>query len=145
MLPELLIKLLGSETISSSVIKPSISTVESVFPALDIIRRAGPPSTHRDEISGLVMRHLGSKVWNVREMAAHAICVLVPHDNWVLATKELLKMQSSTINLRHGCLLAVRFIIERQLAMNPLIALGTSNRGPYSDSARLSFIEDSTY
>jgi len=123
-LPELLIGLLSAKVGQSTTIQPDISTVESVFPALDIVRRAGPPSTHRDVIYRLVMTHLGSRVWNVREMAAHALSVLVPQDKWATASQELLDMPHESSNLRHGSLMAVRFIIERQTAINPALAIG---------------------
>jgi len=124
-LPDLLIKLLSEEVDAKAEIKSDISTVESVFPALDIVRRAGPPSRSRDEIYKLVIHHLGSRVWNVREMAAHAMSVLVPQDRWAEGTKELLESQEVSANLRHGSLMAVKFILERQTVMDKDSALGS--------------------
>lgn len=123
-LPDLLVKLLGAKIDPRTNGQPVISAVESVFPALDIVRRAGPPSAHRNQIYKLVMKHLGSNVWNVREMAAHAICVLVPCGEWAASTKALLTIKAPSTNLRHGSLLAVRFILERQREMNTRNALG---------------------
>lgn len=124
-LPSLLVKLLSAQSEPGTQFKPEISAVESVFPALDIIRRSGPPSASRNEIYQLVMIHLGSRVWNVREMAAHAMSVLVPQDSWVEAVKELLESQQVSMNLRHGSLLAVRLILERQFVINKVAASGS--------------------
>lgn len=124
-LPELLVKLLSEEVSPHAQSRPDISTIESVFPALDIVRRAGPPSSQRDEIYRLVITHLGSKVWNVREMAAHTLSVLAPQERWATTARELLETQRVSHNLRHGSLMALRFILERQSAMDANAAMGT--------------------
>jgi hypothetical protein len=123
-LPEMLMKLLSQVVNPNTKITSEISTVESVFPALDIIRRAGPPTTHGDEIFKLVLNHLGSRVWNVREMSSHAISVLVPQTTWVETTRDLLKTLNTSHNFRHGSLMAVRFILERQTIMDGGYTLG---------------------
>jgi hypothetical protein len=127
-LPELLIKLL--ETDSSKLQEsstPKISSVESMFPALDIIRRAGPPSTHRKEIYKSVSVHLGSKVWHVREIAARTICTLLLHDEWLPAVIELIETSDNSTNRLHGVLMAVKFVLERRLVLNPESATGKYN------------------
>ncbi|KAB8289792.1 hypothetical protein EYC80_010425 [Monilinia laxa] len=60
-LPEILLKLLDKETLGIEYTNtPAIGSIESVFPALDIIRRAGPPIMLRNEIKEKVSIHLGS-------------------------------------------------------------------------------------
>ncbi|OHW95084.1 heat repeat protein [Colletotrichum incanum] len=73
-LPNVLLNLLrsGREVMKPTTLGSTIAA-ESVFPALDIIRRAGPPDASRDELYGLVAGYLASPVWHVREMAARAL------------------------------------------------------------------------
>ncbi|EEY20614.1 conserved hypothetical protein [Verticillium alfalfae VaMs.102] len=87
-IPVVLLNLLRS---GQEVMKPSTGTIaaESVFPALDIIRRAGPPEDLRAELYGLVTEYLGSPVWHVREMTARALCSFLLHDGWLQSIQEL--------------------------------------------------------
>jgi hypothetical protein len=124
-LPGLLLKLLDTDTRSSATLDvPTIGAVESVFPALDIIRRAGPPPTYRDEISRLVSMHLGSQVWHVREIAARTICTLLLHPEWLSSVVALIQSAHQSVNHFHGVLIAVRLILERRLELDRLSATG---------------------
>jgi hypothetical protein len=124
-LPELLLKLLDTNpSTSEHVTRPKISSVESMFPALDIIRRAGPPSTNRDELYRCVSAHLGSKVWHVRELAARTICTLLLHDDWVASVAELLETSTESTNRLHGVLMALKFVLERRLSLSANSATG---------------------
>lgn len=124
-LPDLLLKLLKSDTNSNVVINaPVIGAVEPVFPALDILRRAGPPDTRRDEIYTCVSMHLGSKLWHVREIAARTICTLLLHEKWLSVLMELIGSCGRSTNRHHGVLLAVKFILERRLTLDPNYATG---------------------
>ncbi|CAK7204368.1 hypothetical protein SEUCBS139899_007124 [Sporothrix eucalyptigena] len=92
------------------------AAAESVFPALDIIRRAGPPESHRSELYDAVMPYLGSHLWHVREMAARTVCsFLVVDADWVSGVQRLLldKSALTSANRWHGSLLAVRFVLGR--------------------------------
>lgn len=104
--------------------QPALGVVELVFPALDIIRRAGPPSNHRDSIHNSVLFHLGSPVWDVREIAAHTICAFMLHTAWVSSVTDLLETPTTSANRRHGVLLAVKYILERRLILDPATAIG---------------------
>ncbi|ERS99081.1 hypothetical protein HMPREF1624_04276 [Sporothrix schenckii ATCC 58251] len=113
-------KALSDEAVSSSSghlqIESQQAAAESVFPALDIIRRAGPPETHRAELYEAVVHYLGSHLWHVREMAARTVCsFLVNNDNWAAGVQQLLldKSAMTSVNRWHGSLLAVRFILVR--------------------------------
>jgi hypothetical protein len=124
-LPELLLKLLDTDISKySDLTTPKISSVESMFPALDIVRRAGPPSIHRNDIYKCVSVHLGSNVWHVREIAARTICTLLLDTAWLPAVVELIETSNSSTNRLHGILMALKFILERRLVLNPHSATG---------------------
>ncbi|TAQ88243.1 hypothetical protein B7494_g3410 [Chlorociboria aeruginascens] len=116
-LPELLLKLLKQPLTESHSTITVIGAVESVFPALDLIRRAGPPPTLHQEIEKYVSIHLGSKIWQVRELAARTICALMLRDDWLEALTKLIKTSRRSSNKTHGILMAVRFVLERRLAL----------------------------
>jgi hypothetical protein len=102
----------------------AFSAVELVFPALDIIRRAGPPSSHRDSIHKSVLSHLGSPVWHVREIAAHTICTMMMSTTWECSVLDLLRTPTTSANQRHGFLLAVNYILQRRFALGPATTIG---------------------
>lgn len=109
--------------------KPSTGTVaaESVFPALDIIRRAGPPEASRDELYVLVAEYLGSPVWHVRDMAARALCSFMLNDKWVSALESIIFSQGRSAkslhaNRLHGVLLTAKFVFERLTDVSPDLA-----------------------
>ncbi|EPE03524.1 heat repeat protein [Ophiostoma piceae UAMH 11346] len=93
------------------------AAAESVFPALDIIRRAGSPETHRDELYRAVVHYLGSTLWHVREMAARTVCSFLIVQDWAAGIQSLLtdlgRTTESTANRLHGTLLAFRFVLAR--------------------------------
>jgi len=91
------------------------ATAEAVFPALDIIRRAGPPPALRDELQQHIVEYLGSPVWHVREMAARTLCSCLLHDQWLESLTDILKYGEGPgrKNYVHGALLTARFLVER--------------------------------
>ncbi|GAB0131934.1 hypothetical protein EsDP_00000387 [Epichloe bromicola] len=94
------------------------AAAESVFPALDIIRRAGPPDLLRDEIQVDVAAYLSSPVWHVRDMAARTLCSCLLHGRWLGAIKEIFNtamndQSKNKQNRIHGVLLTLKFVIER--------------------------------
>jgi len=121
-LPSLLITLLNS---GLSVTHSTDKSVESVFPALDIIHRAGVPPSHLDHIRRCVLRHIGNRVWNVREMAARTLSAIIIHDAWVDVTIQLLKgTHETSANHLHGVLMTVKDILQRQRALDIDLAAG---------------------
>ncbi|OAA74099.1 HEAT repeat protein [Cordyceps fumosorosea ARSEF 2679] len=118
-LPEVLRGLLRSGHGVMAVTSPlSAAAAESVFPALDIIRRAGPPALLRDEIQGDVAHYLSSSVWHVREMAARTLCSCLLHDQWLGTIKQVYGQAQSAsggmrLNYIHGVLLTLKFVFER--------------------------------
>lgn len=120
-LPRLLVMLLGGDSRNASRQNGNgeISTsapAEFVFPALEIIRRAGPPPEESVTISALVMQHLGSNIWNIRVMAARTYCSLVIDRDFLDSVAILLDVDGYTSNRLHGILLSVKFLGERYLS-----------------------------
>lgn len=92
---------------------------EIVLPALDIIRRAGPPDGEDfDHLFQLVVAHLKCPIWHVREMAARALCSLTMGGDLVSRIRRVLANPEKLMNFRHGCLLAAKCIIERESALD---------------------------
>jgi len=100
--------------------------VVMVLPALDIIRRAGPPTSHRNEILQGVQHHLGSPVWHVREIAAHTVCTMVLDGGWLSTIIELIQTINQDSNLAHGMLMAIEFVLERQFSLDKHNTAGQS-------------------
>ncbi|KND95020.1 hypothetical protein TOPH_00464 [Tolypocladium ophioglossoides CBS 100239] len=128
-LPPVLRNLLKSGHQMLSQTGATVSAAESVFPALDIIRRAGPPELLRDEIQVDVAVYLSSPVWHVRELAARTLCSCLLHERWLQTIKDVLQdaLLSQAINHQnhvHGVLLTLRFVIERlhEVAADRLMA-----------------------
>jgi hypothetical protein len=115
-LPELLLSLLDNNN-AEQINASAIGAVQSVFPALDIIRRAGPPMVLRNEIETGVAAHLGSKVWHIRELAARTMCTFMLHGGWLPALKALLASSNTSTNHTHGVLMTVKFLLERRLEL----------------------------
>lgn len=124
-LPVVLLNLLRS---GRGAMEPSTGTIaaEAVFPALDIIRRAGPPETTRDELYHLISEYLGSSVWHVREMAARALCSFLLHQEWVQALRGIIKTagesRASQANRLHGVLLTIKYVFDRLTNVMPDLA-----------------------
>lgn len=94
-----------------------VGTIEKLFPALDIIRRAGVPTENREIVFMNVANHLGSHVWQVRDLAARAICALTPNTNWQLSAEQLMVLKDGSTNLEHGILLAIQYRFEREIGV----------------------------
>lgn len=128
-LPKVLISLLktGHEMITET---PSTSSAaESVFPALDIIRRAGPPEVLRDELQVHIAKYLASPVWHVREIAARTLCSCLLHEKWLAAIRVIFQdaLSDSSRNIQnhvHGVLLTLKFVFERLGDVAPERLLG---------------------
>ncbi|KAI1483913.1 putative death-receptor fusion protein-domain-containing protein [Daldinia eschscholtzii] len=116
-LPALLVNLLETGQQSSGVLIGT-QTAESVFPALDIIRRAGPPEEFRDRLYGIIAWYLGSHIWHVREIAARTLCSFLLRPNWLDSITDLLA-SAKTSNKLHGVLLTMKFLNERLSEVMP--------------------------
>lgn len=94
-------------------------TAESVFPALDIIRRAGPPEEFRDQLYDIIAWYLGSHIWHVREIAARTLCSFLLKPGWIKSVKKLLDSSGTSANRLHGALLVFKFLLERLVDVMP--------------------------
>jgi hypothetical protein len=135
-LPDLLLALLKSDETVTTIDKPRIGAIESVFPALDIVRRAGPPDVKKDEIYLHACVHLGSNIWHIREIAARTVSTLLSHENWVREVSTLLEDAPSSTNRYHGGLMAINFFLERQMALDVNILRGALRQCKVSGIAR---------
>lgn len=89
------------------------NSVQMVFPALDLLRRAGPPKQIYAELKSMVFDHLSNPVWHIRDLAARTYCTLVSTQDIVRAVDELLKYEWTSQNGLHGMLLTVRYSVEK--------------------------------
>lgn len=130
-LPPILLSLLkdGEQAMEPGTLTTPSSAAESVFPALEIIRRAGPPESHRDELYGHIAKYLGSRQWHVREIAARTLCSFLLNDEWLSSIEELLARSRGSANRMHGTLLTVKFFVERtclELKEQGILGMGRS-------------------
>ncbi|KAK0722821.1 putative death-receptor fusion protein-domain-containing protein [Lasiosphaeria miniovina] len=112
-LPGVILGLLQSVDGVLDVVSQS-GAAEAVFPALDIIRRAGPPEEHRAELRKHIEGYLGSRIWHVREIAAKTLCSFLLQEDWITEVESLLGQFEKHANGLHGTLLAARFVLERK-------------------------------
>ncbi|KAI2630954.1 hypothetical protein GGR54DRAFT_584917 [Hypoxylon sp. NC1633] len=117
-LPALLVNLLEMGQQSKGVLIGS-QTAESVFPALDIIRRAGPPEEVRDKLYDIIAWYLGSHIWHVREIAARTLCSFLLKPGWLQSIADLLAASGTSANQLHGALLTLKFLLERLAEVMP--------------------------
>ncbi|RYP58547.1 hypothetical protein DL769_008921 [Monosporascus sp. CRB-8-3] len=127
-LPAVLVNLLEMGRQSSGVLIGS-QTAESVFPALDIIRRAGPPEAFRDQLFDIIAWYLGSHIWHVREIAAHTLCSFLLRPDWIEPIGALMAGSKGSANKLHGSLLTLKFLLERLSEVMPSLLFAE-----YSDS-----------
>ncbi|KAH7188835.1 putative death-receptor fusion protein-domain-containing protein [Fusarium flagelliforme] len=123
-LPTTLLHLLKSGHQMMASIAASSAAAESVFPALDIIRRAGPPEVLRDELQVHIAKYLASPVWHVREIAARTLCSCQLHAQWLdsitsLAAESVRSQIGNVQNHVHGVLLALKYTIDRLSEVMP--------------------------
>ncbi|RYP64049.1 hypothetical protein DL770_009258 [Monosporascus sp. CRB-9-2] len=129
-LPAVLVNLLEMGQQSSGVLIGS-QTAESVFPALDIIRRAGPPEAFRDKLFDTIAWYLGSHIWHVREIAARTLCSFMLRPDWIEPIEALMADSKGSANKLHGSLLTLKFLLERLLEVMPSLLFAE-----YPDSLR---------
>jgi len=134
-LPAVIVNLLelGQPSTTSSS-QGVVVTAESVFPALDIIRRAGPPEEFKDTLFDLVASYLNSRFWHVREIAARTLCSFLLKPDWIQPVRDLLSESHSSANKLHGSLLTFKFLLERLRDVMPEQLLRKLTLSVYPDS-----------
>lgn len=110
-LPELLIRLLSSEITDSADAK-------EVFPALEFLRRVGPPekdrAQFREKFFAHVIQHLNCSTWDVRDLAARTACTFLLDDDWVTTVVELLNPNQTSSNGLQGILLLIKYLMQKR-------------------------------
>ncbi|KAF3051190.1 hypothetical protein E8E11_011182 [Didymella keratinophila] len=86
---------------------------EGVFPALQILRQARPPTSELAPIRASVEKLLASPHWHMRDMAARTVVSLLPQHEMYDAAFKMLGEDHSSINTRHGVLLAVKYMMRK--------------------------------
>ncbi|KAB8648459.1 hypothetical protein FH972_026117 [Carpinus fangiana] len=108
-----------------SLLRPTVATddatvdrqevsAESLFPALDLFRRAPPPPEACKNIVELVLQAADSSQWHIREVAARAFAALSPNhlkDN----PNSLIGRKVSSGNIAHAKILCVKYIVISSL------------------------------
>ncbi|KAF2734774.1 HEAT repeat protein-like protein [Polyplosphaeria fusca] len=89
---------------------------EGVFPALQIIRQATPPETHRQSIADRVLHLLCSPHWHLRDMAARTwVSLQLPQEQFA-AVQNLLADIGGVHNRQHGILMTLKYMLKRHLS-----------------------------
>ncbi|CAG8975357.1 hypothetical protein HYALB_00005687 [Hymenoscyphus albidus] len=92
---------------------------QGLFPVLDVIRRGGVPREHLHRFKQLILTHMQSNEWHVREISAKAFVALTPRADWQLAIQELFARRNRSTdisnNKEHGVLLAIELVLRREL------------------------------
>ncbi|KAF3033882.1 hypothetical protein E8E12_002463 [Didymella heteroderae] len=86
---------------------------EGVFPALQILRQARPPTSELAPIRASVEKLLASPHWHMRDMAARTVVSLLPPHEMYDAAFRMLSEDSNSSNTRHGVLLAVKYTMRK--------------------------------
>src|SRR5579862_7450730 len=135
-LPGLLKNLLRQPTACSSPAKlggqgnstiPGLGLPEAVFPAMDIIRRAGPPKPNDAELRESTLFYMGSKIWHVRDMAARTFCSLVERERFAEEVSYLINPSGASNNAFHGQFLCARYLLQAYLPQNPILLRGNES------------------
>jgi hypothetical protein len=120
LLPQLLREPPAAETQSDYTPNLALEhSVQMVFPALDLLRRAGPPQEQYDELKRLVFNQLSNRVWHIRDLAARTYTTFVSlnatniSDDAIGEFERLFPTGCRSQNGIHGRLLAIRYIIEK--------------------------------
>ncbi|KAJ8109246.1 hypothetical protein OPT61_g7601 [Boeremia exigua] len=86
---------------------------EGVFPALQILRQARPPTDELGPIRASVQKLLASPHWHMRDMAARTVVSLLPLHEMYDAAFDMLGADCDSTNTRHGVLLAVKYMMRK--------------------------------
>lgn len=85
------------------------AATESIFPVLDLFRRAPPPAASRAEIEPLIIEAMASPQWHIREIAARTYAAMAggdPNER----IQQLLDFPDFQENTLHGRLLAIKHV-----------------------------------
>ena len=91
--------------------KPSAQSVETVFPALEIIERVGVADSHRDIVESLLLEQLNSPVWNLRDKAAKILNSMMREEELLTEIRNALGLKCYSQNGLHGRLLCLKYMV----------------------------------
>lgn len=113
---ELLSKLLTSTEGAATTEGTDIVT-ERIFPALELIGEKIPTFADNDEtfLCGLVLEHLKSPVWGIREHAARVYASLLTRTNILEDVRHPVNLLQGDVteNCVHGTILCVQYSLRR--------------------------------
>lgn len=115
---ELLSRLLTPTEDNASAVGESTDIVtERVFPALELVGEKIPTfsDNHDTMLRALVLEHMKSPVWGIREHAARVYASLLTRNNVLRDVSSLVEVSPSaaTENYLHGVALCVRYSLRR--------------------------------
>lgn len=112
---ELLSKLLSSS--GGTAVEGSDMVTERIFPALELIGEKIPTYNDNNDalLCGLVLEHLKSPIWGIREHAARVYASLLTRVNILNDVRQLVNLLhgSVTENYVHGTALCIRYSLRR--------------------------------
>jgi hypothetical protein len=116
-LPNTLLAMLESGLATMATTTTTVGA-ESVFPALDFIRRAGPPDELRDELYLHIVKYLRNPAWHVREIAARTLCSCLLDEQWLQALEKIIHdsekaAAAQRTNTVHGAFRTLKFVVEK--------------------------------
>jgi len=83
---------------------------ERIFPILDLLKKALPPSSYREGLRASMLTASGSSHWHVRDIAARTYAATATLDDVVVEVGALLGNPFISQNTFHGRLLCVRYM-----------------------------------
>ncbi|KAI9702424.1 MAG: hypothetical protein M1836_000903 [Candelina mexicana] len=115
------------------------TTIEAVFPALEIVQRVGLPPGHAEEVTKLVLRHLGSRTWQIRVAAARTLSVILSGQPCTFRMSLLLDEPWASTNTRHGKLLYTKIVVREFLES---LRASSSGKTCWDEFGELNVLED---
>lgn len=116
---DLVIRLLGSGVSDLNEESKTANTsmaAEAVFPVLDLLLKASPPSDRREEILKLTEQAISSSHWHVRELAARTYASCIGTRDADRAVQALMSAPKGDRNTLQGHILCFSFIVRMVLS-----------------------------
>ena len=111
----------GSSTnVSESLWKHASHEVHTSFPAMEAINRIGLQPSRGEEVESLLLMHLDSPVWTIRDKAARTLGSLTSDAILIESIKEQIGAMPLANNGVHGRLLCLKSFYEN----NDIVNLG---------------------
>lgn len=92
--------------------KPHNVASETIFPVLELLRRAPPPDRYGKEVRHLVLDATSSPDWHIRDIAARTFAACTRGRRELEEITSILGALPLTQNARHGRLLCIKYIVQ---------------------------------